>query len=274
MTPVVRRNSPVCRSQSWMRPLLLEAGEGFPVGTERHVDEPDLLEPKREPILVSELPEIAPLPAAEVGLARRWPQEVEETAKAADVVGVPGGQGQVGAGGVHGPAELLLGGEEAGVGLVGLATGRGLLRPCAIRTSPGASRRLASLAGSGPGCGTAPSASNEAAVASISTPVSTAPSTAMPGLRRAHRQYRSAALTWRARIGSSARNRPRSSPIASAVWYRAFGSFSIALSTIVSRSRGIRPSTDRGRGGSSVLIRSISSSRSDESNPGRRVSSS
>ena len=44
----------------------------------------------------------------------------------------------------------------------------------------------------------------------------------------------------RARIGSSARNRRRSSAIASADWYRAFGSFSIAFRTIVSRSRGIR----------------------------------
>ena len=62
-----------------------------------------------------------------------------------------------------------------------------------------------------------------------STAVSTPPRAAITGLRRAHRQYRSAALTWRARIGSSARNRPRSSPIASAVWYRALGSFSIAF---------------------------------------------
>ena len=82
---------------------------------------------------MSELPEIAPLPAAEVGLARSWPQQVEETAQAADVGGVPGGQGEVGAGGVHGPAQLFLGGEEAGVGLVGLAAGRGLVRPCALR---------------------------------------------------------------------------------------------------------------------------------------------
>ena len=111
-------------------------------------------------------------------------------------------------------------------------------------------------------------------MASTSTPVSTPPSTAIAGLRLAHRQYRSAALTWRARIGSSARNRPRSSPIASADWYRALGSFSIAFKTIVSRSRGIRASTARGRCGSSVLICSISLSRSDESNPGRSVSSS
>ena len=107
-----------------------------------------------------------------------------------------------------------------------------------------------------------------------SNAVRTPPRTAIAGLRRAHRQYRSAALAWRARIGSSARNRRRSSPIASADWYRASGSFSIALSTIVSRSRGIRASTARGRCGSSVLICSISLSRSDESNPGRSVSSS
>ena len=103
----------------------------------------------------------------------------------------------------------------------------------------------------------------EPTVTATSNAVSTPPRTAITGLRRAHRQYRSAALTWRARIGSSARNRPRSSAIASADWYRALGSFSIAFRTIVSRSRGMRPSSDRGRAGSSFLICSISFSRSD-----------
>ena len=97
---------------------------------------------------------------------------------------------------------------------------------------------------------------------------------AITGLRRAHRQYRSAALTWRARIGSSARNRRRSSPIASAVGYRAFGSFSIALRTIVSRSRGIaqsmRPGPRRLLG--LDLLDQLEPVR--ESNAGRRVSSS
>ena len=59
------------------------------------------------------------------------------------------------------------------------------------------------------------------------------------GLRLTHRQYRSEALTWRARIGSSARNRRRSSAIASAEAYREAGSFSIAFRTIVSKSRGM-----------------------------------
>ena len=166
--------------------------------------------------------------------------QVEETAKAADVVGVPGGQGEVGAGGVHGPAQLLLGGAEAGVGLVGLAAGRGLLRP-ARSALPCASLALAARWVSA-WVRNRSIASSEHTVASTSTPVSTPPSTAIAGLRRAHRQYRSAALTWRARIGSSARNRLRSSPIASADWYRALGSFSIAFRTIVSRSRGIRAS--------------------------------
>ena len=88
------------------------------------------------------------------------------------------------------------------------------------------------------------------------------------------RQVGAAERYWRARIGSSARNRPRSSAIASADGYRAAGSFSIAFRTIVSRSRGIRESTARGWSGSSALIRSINLSRSGESNPGRSVSNS
>ena len=80
VTPVVRRNSPVCGPRAGCG-LSLEAGEGLPVGTEHHVGEIVLLGPEREPILVGELPEIAPLPAAEVGLARGRPQQVEETAE-------------------------------------------------------------------------------------------------------------------------------------------------------------------------------------------------
>ena len=191
--------------------------------------------------------------------------------KAADVVGVPGGQARGWSGWRTRSGAALLGGAEAGVGLVGLAAGRGLFLvrgpPPLVR--PRARARLVSA-----WSGTARTANSEPTVASTSTPVSTPPSTAITGLRRAHRQYRSTALTWRARIGSSARNRPRSSPIASADWYRAFGSLSIAFKTIVSRSRGIRASMDRGLVGSSVLICSISLSRSGESNPGRSVSSS
>src|SRR5262249_52151846 len=59
----------------------LEAGEGQAVGAEDHVGEPTLVTPECEPIVVKELPEVAPLPAAEAGLARAWPQQVEETAK-------------------------------------------------------------------------------------------------------------------------------------------------------------------------------------------------
>ena len=100
-SPVVRRNSPGAPVPEMDAAFPLEASEGFPVGTELHVGETVILGPEREPFLVSELPEIAPLPAAEVGLAVGRPQEVEEIAKAADVVGVPGGQGEVGARRVH-----------------------------------------------------------------------------------------------------------------------------------------------------------------------------
>jgi len=59
---------------------------------------------------------------------------------------------------------------------------------------------------------------SEARVVKTSTAVSTAPSVAMIGLRLAYRQYLSTELTWRALIGSSARNRRRSSAMASADW--------------------------------------------------------
>ena len=93
--------------------VLLEAGEGLPVGTECHVSEDVLASPEREPILVRELPEVTPLPSAGVGLATAWPQEVDQAAKAANVVVVPGGEGEVGAGRVNGMAQLVLGGEKA-----------------------------------------------------------------------------------------------------------------------------------------------------------------
>ncbi len=160
MTPVVRRNCPVLAVPELDAAVPLEAGEGLPVGTEHHVAEPiteagvgagaaglpvgiehhvaepALAGPECEPILAVELPEISPLPAPEVGLARIRPQEVEETAKPPDLVIVPGGQGEAGAGGVHGPAQLLVPGAEGDVGLVGLAAGRGLLRPCELSPLP------------------------------------------------------------------------------------------------------------------------------------------
>ena len=55
---------------------------------------------------------------------------------------------------------------------------------------------------------------------------------------------------------------------------RRCGSLSIAFRTIVSRSRGIRGSSARGRTGSWVLTSSISWSRSGESKAGRSASSS
>ena len=58
--------------------------------------------------------------------------------------------------------------------------------------------------------------------------------------RRAHLAARSIALGGRARIGRFWRNRPRSSASSPAVVYRSSGSGAIALSTIVSRSRGNR----------------------------------
>ena len=116
---------------------------------------------------------------------------------------------------------------------------------------------------------------NDANPAPVSVASKTAAtSDATAGFRRHHRTVCSVRVARRARIGSSARNRPRSSPSASADGYRVFGSFSIAFKTIVSRSRGIRASMARGRSGSSPLICSISLSRSAQSNPGRRVSSS
>ena len=87
-------------------------------------------------------------------------------------------------------------------------------------------------------------------MASTSTPVTTPPNAAIHGLRRAHRQDRSIAQTWRARIGSPARNRRRSSASASAVAYRCRGSRAIALSVIVSRSRGRSGRNRRGAIGS------------------------
>src|SRR4051794_38505832 len=103
----------------------LEAGEGLPVGTERYVQKTVFLDLEREPVLVNELPEIAPLPAAEVRFARSRLEQTEERACLAGVVGSPGRKREVRAGGVHRGVERLLDTAQAGVGLVGLPAGRG-----------------------------------------------------------------------------------------------------------------------------------------------------
>ena len=59
------------------------------------------------------------------------------------------------------------------------------------------------------------------------------------GLRRHHRHTCSTRTTRRARIGRSLRKRDRSSANSSALAYRREASFSIALRTMVSRSRGM-----------------------------------
>ena len=278
--------------------VALQASERLPVGTELHVAEfgsrrvhvmmsagrhvmtrrpiagTVILGPKGEPFLVSELPEIAPLPAAAVGLAIGRPQQVEQIAKAADVVGVPGGQGQVGARRVQRLAQLLLRHAEARVRPIGVLAccllasgGRQGGRPLRVGVAPFGTGRLQRLADPH----VRPYAqSQQAGREEIDKHKRRRePRSAPRPLERAFQNN-----TGRATIGSSARNRLRSSPIASADWYRAFGSLSIAFKTIVSRSRGIRGSSDRGRNGSSVLISSTSLSRSEQSNPGRRVSNS
>ena len=106
---------------------MLETGEGLPVGTERHVQEKVPLGRERQTVLVSELPEIAPLPATEFRFARSGPEPIEQNAELAGVVGFPGGQGEVRARGVNRPVERLLGGNQAGIGFIGLAAGRSLL---------------------------------------------------------------------------------------------------------------------------------------------------
>ncbi len=75
----------------------------------------------------------------------------------------------------------------------------------------------------------------------IVIPISTtaAARTATRGLRRHHRQARSAAPTGRATIGSPSRRRRRSSAIAPASGNRLAGSFWSALRQIVSRSAGV-----------------------------------
>ena len=97
-------------------------------------------------------------------------------------------------------------------------------------------------------------------------------SAATAGLRRHQRQARSRAELRRARIVRSARNRSRSSARACAETYRSPDSRAIAFRTIVSRSLGILGSIDRGLGTAPLEIRSISLSRSDSTNAGRRVS--
>ena len=97
---------------------------------------------------------------------------------------------------------------------------------------------------------------------------------ASTGLRLLQRHDRSIALDRRARIGRPATNRRRSSANCPAVAYRSPGSLASALSTIVSRSRGIRRSSWRSGGGLSCSTCSISLTRSDSSNAGRSVNNS
>ena len=75
--------------------------------------------------------------------------------------------------------------------------------------------------------------------------------------------------TGRERIGRSSRNRSSSSRSSAAVAYRSSGSLAIALSTIVSRSRGIVGSTWRSGAGSSWVTWRIRACRSSASNAGR-----
>src|SRR5262249_53486397 len=81
-----------------------------------------------------------------------------------------------------------------------------------------------------------------------------------PYQRRDQRQARSVQLTGRARIGSSARKRRRSSANARALAYLRPGSFSKHLSVIVSASRGTIGTSRDGGTGSAVLTYSIVSS--------------
>jgi hypothetical protein len=135
----------------------LESGERLSVRTEHHIGEPGLVGPQREPILVNELPEIAPIPASEIGGIRRWPLEVKETSKLANVVIVPGSQGEFGPCGVDGLVQLFLGGAELDVGLVSVAARRGLFRPCKNSRLPFRRARRQAWSGAWPGRGTNPS---------------------------------------------------------------------------------------------------------------------
>ena len=93
-------------------------------------------------------------------------------------------------------------------------------------------------------------------------------------IARAHRQYRSAVLIWRARIGSSARNRRKSSAHRVGRGVPRFRVLLDGLEHDGFEIEGDRGSIERGRGGSTFLTRSIRARRLGESNAGRRRSSS
>ena len=98
---------------------------------------------------------------------------------------------------------------------------------------------------------------DEATVANTSTATE---ATAAALCRRVQREALLHADGGRARIGSSLRNRRRSSAIAPAEKYRSPGSLAVALRIIVSSSGGIVLSSDRsGRGSSDSICRSSSS---------------
>src|SRR5262245_39415594 len=88
---------------------------------------------------------------------------------------------------------------------------------------------------------------SEITVTATSKAATIAASPATTGFRLAHRRRCSHADARRLLMGRLARNSSRSSARSRAEVYRFFGSRAAALSTIVSRSRGMSGSTSRGR---------------------------
>ena len=117
-------------------------------------------------------------------------------------------------------------------------------------------------------------AANAADPAVIAIPISTtaAARPATRGFRLHHRQSRSGRETGRARIGSSRRNRSRSSAIAPTLSYRFAGSFDRTFRLIVSRSFGSFGWSRAGETGSWVRTASSVSMVDDPWNGGRPVS--
>ena len=160
---------------------------------------------------VGPLVEVRPLPAAAVGLAGPGSAQVQQAAGRGGVVQAEGALGLADPGAV----EALLGPLALAIGLAALSLdlrqrGLGGQLRVALAAAPRGSLTFARPA-------IRPATSTEAIVAPISTAVSTPPRLATAGWRRAQRSDRSAAPARRARIGSSSRNRRRSSAIASAV---------------------------------------------------------
>ncbi len=252
----------------------LDRGDRPSVGAEGDLADLAIVIAERQSLLMGEPVQIMPLPPAEVGFALAGLHRVEQEAEPADVIAFPGGEREVRTGRVQGLAQLFLGASQPFIGPGGVVVRRGLvpgrgdgghalhvgLRPFLL----GRLQRVADLE-------VRPDSQSQQA-GQEQLDQREQGREPRPAPRRL--DPRSQNNTGRATIGSSARNRLRSSPIASADWYRAPGSFSIAFKTIVSRSRGIWPSSARGRRGSAVLICSIRWSRSEAPNPERSVSSS